>query len=329
MQKWLFPDMLDQHGYVTPTLIEATTKPHNPGIDYDLFLKWNQPRTAANERRARDASGSAVQRPVNDWCANADLPPIGSTVCADGNPPGPAVAEGWDDWGPFYTPMYNQLVGLNGSTVEMCSARPRTRDAAGLRRARADELPAWPSGGPHGAVRRHDVDARVTTSPTARDCCGHARDLPPRRRRRGAAGVLPGAVRRREQLDARVPEAYVIPLGDGQRSDAEANRLVQWLLTTASRSTQLELGRRHSAGSGSSRAPTWSGWTSRTAAWPRPRSASASTSPPAIGQLYAPPAAWSHGYLWGADVVQVPRGRAASRRGRARGSAARSSCTAA
>ena len=29
MQKWLFPDMLDQHGYVTPTLIEATTKPHN------------------------------------------------------------------------------------------------------------------------------------------------------------------------------------------------------------------------------------------------------------------------------------------------------------
>ena len=41
-------------------------------------------------------------------------------MCADGNPPGPAVAEGWDDWGPFYTPMYNQLVGLNGSTVEMC-----------------------------------------------------------------------------------------------------------------------------------------------------------------------------------------------------------------
>ncbi len=48
MQQWLFPDMLDQHGYVTPTLIEATTKPHNPGIDYDLWLKWNQPRTAAN-----------------------------------------------------------------------------------------------------------------------------------------------------------------------------------------------------------------------------------------------------------------------------------------
>ena len=27
-----------------------------------------------------------------------------------------------------------------------------------------------------------------------------------------------------------------------------------------------------------------------------------------IGILYAPPAAWSHGYLWGADVLQVPNG---------------------
>jgi hypothetical protein len=31
MQEWLPPETLDLHGYVTPTLIEATTKPHNPG----------------------------------------------------------------------------------------------------------------------------------------------------------------------------------------------------------------------------------------------------------------------------------------------------------
>lgn len=42
MQKWLPPEVLDLHGYVTPTLVEATTKPHNPSIDYDLWLKWNQ-----------------------------------------------------------------------------------------------------------------------------------------------------------------------------------------------------------------------------------------------------------------------------------------------
>ena len=41
MQKWLPPETLDLHGYVTPTLIEATTKPHNPSIEYDLWLKSN------------------------------------------------------------------------------------------------------------------------------------------------------------------------------------------------------------------------------------------------------------------------------------------------
>ncbi len=119
IQKWLSPELLDQHGYVTPTLIEATTKPHNPGIDYDFWLKWNQSRIDANEA-AMNAEGYAVTRPINDWCPNASPPPA-SGICAGGIIPGPAVAEGWDDWGPFYTPMYSQLVGLNGSTVEMCN----------------------------------------------------------------------------------------------------------------------------------------------------------------------------------------------------------------
>ena len=49
MQEYHPPETLDLHGYVTPTLVEATTKPHNPGIDYDLWLKWNQSRIDANE----------------------------------------------------------------------------------------------------------------------------------------------------------------------------------------------------------------------------------------------------------------------------------------
>ena len=74
IQKWLPPDVLDLHGYVTPTLIEATTKPHNPSIDYDLWLKWNQPRVDANEA-AMNAVGYAVTRPVNDWCSDGKSRP--------------------------------------------------------------------------------------------------------------------------------------------------------------------------------------------------------------------------------------------------------------
>ena len=119
MQKWLPPETLDLHGYVTPTLIEATTKPHNPSIDYDLWLKWNQGRIDANEA-AMAARGYDITRPINDWCADTSEPASG--ICPDGTEAGPAEAEGWDDWGPFYTPMYSQHVGLNGSTVEMCNS---------------------------------------------------------------------------------------------------------------------------------------------------------------------------------------------------------------
>src|SRR4029453_6160916 len=100
MQEWLPADMLDQHGYVTPTLVEATTKPHNPSIDYDLWLKWNQSRLAPHEAGPAAAT-LRTTRPINDWCADGSLPAPGA-MCPGGGPPGPAVAESWDDWGPFY-----------------------------------------------------------------------------------------------------------------------------------------------------------------------------------------------------------------------------------
>jgi hypothetical protein len=118
MKRWLPPEVLDLHGYVSPTLIEATTKPHNPSIEYDLWLKWNQPRIDANEA-AVNAIGKSVTRPINDWCEDGSIPDPGE-LCPGGTPPGPAVAESWDDWGPFYTAMYAQHLGLDSSTVEMC-----------------------------------------------------------------------------------------------------------------------------------------------------------------------------------------------------------------
>src|SRR5215208_427830 len=73
MKKWLPPEVLDLHGYATPTLIEATTKPHNPSIEYDMWLKWNQSRIDHNEA-ALDAIGQQIQRPINDWCPNGAPP---------------------------------------------------------------------------------------------------------------------------------------------------------------------------------------------------------------------------------------------------------------
>ena len=161
MKSWLAPEMLDMHGYVTPTLIEATTKPHNPSIEYDNWLKWNQARIDYNEA-AMDAVGQDVTRPINDWCPEGDVPSRADGLCDAGETPGPDVAEGWDDWGPFYGPMYHQHIGLDSSTVEMCSET--NLNPVGHR----------PCGGRAGArlepERRPAVDARVRRSPTARTC---------------------------------------------------------------------------------------------------------------------------------------------------------------
>ena len=307
MQKWLFPDMLDQHGYATPTLIEATTKPHNPGIDYDLWLKWNQPRTLAN-KVALAGVDMGAQRPVNEWCADADLPPIGSTTCADGSTPGPAVAEGWDDWGPFYTPMYNQLVGLNGSTVEMCSStatNPATQRVCG-----APGLTTFP----RGRLASRLAQYTVATSTLAFDIANRDDLMHDMLEiyRRGVAGEPrppccppPFDVENNWMRD--YPTAYVIPLGATQRSDPEANRLVRWLLTNGIEVSRLE--KDATLGSQTFPAGSYVVWMDQ------PHRGLAETAlgigddvSSRISVLYAPPGAWSHGYLWGASVDTIPQG---------------------
>ena len=290
MQEWIPPETIDLHGYATPTLIEATTKPHNPSIEYDLWLKWNQGRVDANEA-ALTAAGYELQRPINDWCENADLPPA-SGICPGGTPPGPAVAEGWDDWGPFYTPMYSQHIGLNGSTVEMC----RDDALCGGRAAALEisEIATWSTLSYDVANREdllHDeleIYERGVTDAARPECCPPPFDVD-------------------NNWMTEYPDNYVIPFGKGQRSDPEANRLVEWLLFNGVEVEALKKdarfdGQRFERGS-------------YVVPMDQARRGLADTAlsigvdiSDRISTLYAPPGAWSHGYLWGADVVTIPEG---------------------
>ena len=301
MKRWLPPEVLDLHGYVSPTLIEATTKPHNPSIEYDLWLKWNQPRIDANEA-AVNAIGRSVTRPINDWCADGSIPAPGA-LCPDGRPPGPAVAESWDDWGPFYTAMYAQHLGLDSSTVEMCD--PDLND---------DGSPVDPECG--GRAGSRDVQIAVQTSTfdfVTQNRVGMLRDELEIYRRgdedapRPACCPPPFDVDNNWMLD--YPKAYVIPVGSGQRSDAEANRLVEWLLFNDIEVTELTRDQRF--GDRTFERGSYVAWIAQ------PRRGLLDTAmslgvdiSERIGILYAPPAAWSHGYLWGADVVTIPDGAA-------------------
>ena len=304
MQEWLPPETLDLHGYVTPTLIEATTKPHNPGIEYDLWLKWNQARIDANEA-AMNAIGLAVTRPINDWCSNGNPAPS-SGICPDGNPPGPAVAEGWDDWGPFYTPMYSQLVGLNGSTVEMCNQVDTRCGVPGS------------TTHPRGRIGARTAQYVVSWSTLLYDIANRAELMHDQLEiyRRGVTGAArpeccPPPFDVANNWMYEYPKAYVIPLGKGQRSDPEANRLVDWLLFNGIEIQELK--QDYTFGSQTFQNGSYVVWMNQAHRGLVETALSIGVDVSSqISVLYAPPGAWSHGYLWGADVVTIPRDAAFS-----------------
>jgi hypothetical protein len=288
MKEWLPPEVLDLHGYLTPTLIEATTKPHNPSIEYDNWLKWNQPRIDANEA-AMNAEGLEVQRPINDWCSTGEPPAEPGGPCPNGNPPGPGEAEGWDDWGPFYTAMYAQHVGLDSSTVEMCEVEICGAETA----RRAQYIITW-STLKFAVEHRSDMlvdelenNRRGVTNAARPACC------PP-----------PFDVDNNWMME--YPRAYVIPRGEGQRSDPEANRLVEWLLFNDIQVTELQRDSRF--GAQTFEQGSYVVWLNQARRGLADTALSIGVDiSDRIGQLYAAPAAWSHGFLWGADVVQIPR----------------------
>src|SRR3712207_4203906 len=101
-----------------------------------------------------------------------------------------------------------------------------------------------------------------------------------------------------------LPISFVIPIGPGQRSNAEANRLVRWLLTNGVRVEVLRRSIR--LGDRGFRKGSYVVWMQQA------RRGLAGTAlgigddiSTQINELYAPPASWSHGYLWGADVVTI------------------------
>jgi hypothetical protein len=371
-QEWLAPVMLAMHGYVNPTLIDGLTKPHNPGLEYDIFGKWNQLRLDENEADFR-VIGQNLSRPVNMYNAgggaltNIAATPVGATqsgttvtiqtTTADHGlavgdtvtittvgvfdytgrfevtsvpapnrftyelevtglaPSGggqvfngtPATAEGWDDWGPFYTQTYSAFFGVDGSTLEMCS----NAACGGRLGSKTAQYLGFYSSADFWLTNRsailHDqlevAERNVTNAPRVA-CCDEA--------------VLADRGFDAENHDWMVPypKAFVIPNGsspggkplafdDGQRSQGEANRLAQWLLDNG-----VEVQR-------TTKDVTYGGRTiakhSYVVYMDQFMRGFAYTALSAgqdisdrITQLYAPPGAWSHGQLWGADTIEVP-----------------------
>ena len=100
---------VDLHGYYNPTEVDGETFPHNPGLEYDLIMPFNEGRVI-KQAAALEAAGYPSQIPRHDWCTDGWLPNA-EGLCPDGNPPSQDTAQGFDDFGPSYTAVYGNLTG--------------------------------------------------------------------------------------------------------------------------------------------------------------------------------------------------------------------------
>jgi hypothetical protein len=291
-REWLPTEALDLHGYVTPTLVESTTVPHNPGIEYDIWLRWSQLRSDANQA-ALATERFGITRPINN------IPPVWI-------PPGETLPQGWDDWGPFYTGQYGQLRGLDTSTVEMCNqtdarcgingVAPSTPGRAGA--LLSTELVVWSTFDFVVENRKEMLfDQLETYKRGVDDAARPGLTIPP--------AVIGTAADHDYMTD--YPRAHVIPVGGGQRSDVEAKRLVDFLLDNDIEVTRLR------RDYGSFERGSYVVWMDQALRGLANTMLSVGDDiSHRVSQLYAPPGAWSNGFLWGADVVTIPRDQAFS-----------------
>jgi zinc carboxypeptidase len=293
IREWFPTAVYDLHGYVEPTLVEGTTVPHNPGIEYDLWTKWNQPRMDANQVGLA-SEGFGITRPINN------IPP-------EWIPAGETLPQGWDDWGPFYTGQYGQLHGLDAQTVEACNEIDAQCGINGV----APQIL-----GRAGAMRQTELVVNSSIDflvENRREMLSDQYEI----YRRGAEDAarpeltgplpFPGTPEDHDYMTP-YPRAHVIPVGTGQRSDAEAKRLVDFLLANDIEVRQLR--RDYRFGNRTFQAGSYVAFMDQSLrALGNTMLDVGDDISDRVTQLYAPPGAWSNGFLWGADVVTIGRDR--------------------
>jgi len=105
LMRWHPLVMVELHGHVRHLLIEPCTVPGNPNNEYDLIRP-------AMIRQANTMGRAAISGAYDRFLIPAEH-----------------MADGWDDAGPMYTPVFATLFGVLGYTIEIPSANRDSLDA--------------------------------------------------------------------------------------------------------------------------------------------------------------------------------------------------------
>jgi hypothetical protein len=289
--------MLDLHGYVNGTLIEPCTPPHGENYEYDLFIKHAYP------------NGKAMKAAVDGLGYTEALDQVRPAVI-----PFRDFEQGWDDWPPIFTPQYAAFHGAVSHTIEF----PLRVNGSNYTSQPVEEL-----------QRRSRINtdiAEATMRATIEYVDTNRRTMIADQIelfRRGAAGEeqrkVPddvfgdGTWGPEDDYRTTFPRAYVIPVGEQQRSAPAAARLVDFLISNdvevqrASRPFWAN-GKRYPAGS-------------YVVDMHQPKRglanvimADGTDISDRVDEMYDI-SGWSHRLLWGATADIVPRGKPLRARG--------------
>jgi hypothetical protein len=200
---------LDEHGYVSGTLIEPTGPPHGQNYDFDLYIKHGYDNGLGMEQAVKALGHPEAQDVIVPF---RDLPP-----------------GEWDGWPPIFTAQYAMYHGAVSYTVEIPLAvnnnAYNTLPVEELRRRSAINTD----------VSEATMEATLSYLDTHRvELVDNQIEI----FRRGAAGeaqrfipdgFVPG-FGPEDRFTTDFPRAYVIPAGSAQRSGPAAARLVDQLV---------------------------------------------------------------------------------------------------
>ncbi len=232
---------IDLHGYTNVLQVEPCGPPHGENYEYDLFV----PHAYATALEIEEAV-TAANIPGNTYYDPASGG-VTSTNTGYINIPFRDQRSGWDDWPPIFAPQYVAYQGAITNTVELPLGRSGDQPARAKVNIEVAELV---------------IDTVVDYVDTHSDAL---LDNQIEIFRRGAAGepsreipadiepsdLAPGVPTQWTDIwdetdvyNADFPRAYVIPAGVGQRSESDAQTLVQQLLVNGVRVDRMTSGAR-------------------------------------------------------------------------------------
>jgi hypothetical protein len=226
----------DFHGYTSVLQMEPCGPPHGSNYEYDLYMPHNYALALKVEKDVVDAA-----IPGNTYfntATGAVVPTNTSADTAHIKIPYRDTPDGWDDFPPIFTAQYAAFYGAASATVEL----PKSRNGSGGRQS--------PENGViNTAVAYQTMESIVgymNVATNATDMIKNQIEV----FRRGNSGEpkdnlttadvasVPGPTQWQalwdvadDQEPVDLPRAYVIPVGDGQRSESDAARLVEQLIT--------------------------------------------------------------------------------------------------